>query len=286
MARLEAGVGPVSPFGRDKRSTESKAEKAEAAAKRAEELAERARQAAEEAKAAAQEAEDSVEEITEESEEEPEAVPAAAIEDEESEESEDDQAPVAVSLAKDEDEVVDDEVVVEDEPVVVKRRPLSRTLAGLGVVAGVLILVNLVLAGFMAWLFVSNAQADQIKDARKQATFAATQAAQDLSSYDYRTLDSDFRRAAGHTTGPFRTQFETESARVKSNAQQQQIVVEGTAIKTGIEEASEKKAVALVFLNQQTVKTSSAQRLPSQFTLRLSMTKVGERWLVEKLQVL
>lgn len=165
------------------------------------------------------------------------------------------------------------------------RRGLG-ALRGLGAVAGVLVLVNLVLAGALVWLFMSKGDTDSMKEARKQATYAATQAAQDLSSYDYRTLDSDFRRAASHTTGKFRTEFEAQTQRVKATAQQSQAVVEGTAIKTGIEETSEKQVIALVFLNQQTVKTASAERLPSQFTLRLTMKKVGDRWLVEKLQVL
>jgi Mce-associated membrane protein len=161
----------------------------------------------------------------------------------------------------------------------------SRKLVVLGLVA------VLGLAG-VGWLWMKKSELDATEAASKQAAYAATQAAQSISSYDYRTVESDMRKATDYTTGGFRKQFETQAERVRTLAPQQQAMVTGTAVKTAIEDISSTKGTVLVFLNQQTVKTTQTdkngqpQRLPSQFTLRMHMTKVGDRWLASQVEVL
>ena len=158
----------------------------------------------------------------------------------------------------------------------------SRRLVALSVVA-------VVAAAGVGWLWMKKSAIDATETAGKQAAYAATQAAQSISSYDYRTVDSDMRRATAYATGDFRKQFEAQAQRVRTLAPQQQAMVTGTAVKTAVEEISPDKGTVLVFLNQQTVKNSEKgepERLPSQFTLRMSMTKVGDRWLVSKVEVL
>lgn len=167
--------------------------------------------------------------------------------------------------------------------------PVLRT--GTAVVA-ILALVVAALGAATVRLWLERGDLNAVQAAVGEAGPAATQAAQDMSSYDYRTLDSDLRTATGHTTGKFRKEFEAQTARVKSIAPQQQAMVTGQVQKMGIEKASPDRVIALVFLNQQTVKATDvakgdrAQRLPSQFTLRMTMQKVDGRWLVADLDVL
>ncbi|MEW2355241.1 hypothetical protein [Spirillospora sp. NPDC029432] len=155
-----------------------------------------------------------------------------------------------------------------------------------------LALVAVLVAAGVGWLWTQKSNLDATQDATKQATYAATQAAQSISSYDYRTVDADMRRATGYATGQFRKEFEQQAERVRTLAPQEQAMVTGTAVKTAVEEMSPTKGTVLVFLNQQTVKSTQTdksgqpQRLPSQFTLRMSMTKVGDRWLASKVEVL
>ncbi|WP_119728421.1 hypothetical protein [Thermomonospora amylolytica] len=158
--------------------------------------------------------------------------------------------------------------------------------SGLGTSGVVLLTLAVLLGAAAGWLWAQDNRLANAEEARKQVMFAAAQAAQDLSSYDYRTVDSDLRRAAAHTTGKFRDEFARTTPQVKANAARQQVVTEGIALKTGVERVDGDEAVAIVFLNQETAKAATAQRLPSQFRLRLTMRKVDGRWLVEKLEVL
>lgn len=325
MTMLGRGGRATSEAGKPKKGSraEKKARKAEEAARRAEELAEQARKAAEEARAALREAEEAAEAEAAEAEAEEAAEAAGGDEAAEAEEKtadagtaedqaedqaeedgaaatkvlldketdeeddEDDQATVADRTKVDEtvEEAVDETVEeAAEEPAAAKRRVVVR--AGLGASGVVLLVLAVALGGALGFLVYKKGQLEAAEEARKEVAFAAAQAAQDLSSYDYRTVDSDLRRATGHTTGKFREEFAKQAEQVGETARKQQTVTEGVAIKTGVERVSGSTAVALVFLNQQTAKADTAERLPNQYTLRLTMRKVGDRWLVEKLQVM
>lgn len=321
MTMLGRGGRATSEAGKPKKGSraEKKARKAEEAARRAEELAEQARKAAEEARAALREAEEAAEAEAAEAEAEEAAEAAGGDEAAEAEEKtadagtaedqaeEDGAAATKVLLDKDGDEEddEDDQATVADrtkvdetteeaadetaeeaaeEPAAAKRRVVVR--AGLGASGVVLLVLAVALGGALGFLVYKKGQLEAAEEARKEVAFAAAQAAQDLSSYDYRTVDSDLRRATGHTTGKFREEFAKQAEQVGETARKQQTVTEGVAIKTGVERVSGSTAVALVFLNQQTAKADTAERLPNQYTLRLTMRKVGDRWLVEKLQVM
>lgn len=325
MTMLGRGGRATSEAGKPKKGSraEKKARKAEEAARRAEELAEQARKAAEEARAALREAEEAAEAEAAEAEAEEAAEAAGGDEAAEAEEKtadagtaedqaedqaeEDGAAATKVLLDKDGDEEDDEDVQATvadrtkvdetteeaadetaeeaaEEPAAAKRRVVVR--AGLGASGVVLLVLAVALGGALGFLVYKKGQLEAAEEARKEVAFAAAQAAQDLSSYDYRTVDSDLRRATGHTTGKFREEFAKQAEQVGETARKQQTVTEGVAIKTGVERVSGSTAVALVFLNQQTAKADTAERLPNQYTLRLTMRKVGDRWLVEKLQVM
>ncbi|MCP2343342.1 hypothetical protein [Actinomadura rupiterrae] len=150
-----------------------------------------------------------------------------------------------------------------------------------------LIAVNILLVGGLSWLLIAKSGQSGGSDKETKAVqFAATRAAEDISSYDYRTIDSDLKRAAGHTTGNFKTQFDQQISQVKTSAQQQQAVVEGQAVKTAVENVDGDKAIALVYLDQTTAKQASASRTPNQYTLRMVMKKVKGQWMVSDLQML
>jgi Mce-associated membrane protein len=124
----------------------------------------------------------------------------------------------------------------------------------------------------------------------QKAMYTAAQAAQDLSSYDYRTLESDIKTAAGQTTGKLRTDYQKQAQAIMATARQQQVVVNAQTVKSGVVSATPHEAVVLVFLNRTTSKAAGAeagqQRTPDQLRLLMTMNKVGDRWLVAKVDVM
>ncbi|HZB31203.1 MAG TPA: hypothetical protein VE465_13650 [Streptosporangiaceae bacterium] len=124
----------------------------------------------------------------------------------------------------------------------------------------------------------------------QKAMFAAATAAQDLSSYDYRTLESDIKTAAAQTTGQLRADYEKQAQAIIATARQQQVVVNAQTVKSGVVSASAGEVVVLVFLNRTTSKTAGSaagqERTPDQLRLLMTMKKAGDRWLVAKVDVM
>lgn len=125
----------------------------------------------------------------------------------------------------------------------------------------------------------------------QRAMYAASTAAQDLSSYDYRTLDSDIKTATAQTTGKLRADYAKQAQAIRATAIQQQVVVNAQTVKSGVESATPDRVVVLVFLNRTTSKaaaggTAAQARTPDQLRLLMTMDKVGGRWLVSKVDVL
>jgi hypothetical protein len=153
-----------------------------------------------------------------------------------------------------------------------------------------LALVALVLAVAVVSLRHRGTDLRATDSGAQKAMFAAATAAQDLSSYDYRTLESDIKTAAGQTTGQLRTDYEKQAQAIMAAARQQQVVVNAQTVKSGVVSASSGEVVILVFLNRTTSKTAGSaagqERTPDQLRLLMTMKKAGDRWLVAKVDVM
>ena len=228
-------------------------------------------------KAAEPEAVEEVEE-TEETEEVEEAGPAA----------EDDSEDVRAGDAGDsEDDAEDDGITFEDdEEDVDAAEPGDRTKAARQVLV-VLALAALVLSGAVFYLL------NQVNDARAadaagdDAVQAARAHAQDLLSYDYRSLDSDFQRGLAATTGGFHTQYQQTTSRlVRPQATQQKVIVQAAVMNAGLISTDGDGASVLLFVDRVTTKAGQKKPTFNQDRVRMSMTKVNGKWLVAKLDAL
>ncbi|MBC6461369.1 hypothetical protein [Actinomadura sp. HBU206391] len=153
-------------------------------------------------------------------------------------------------------------------------------------ILAVLVLVAAVLAAAVVSLNAKRNDLRNVDEASRQAVHAASQAARDLSSYDYRTLESDFKTATGQTTGKLRTEYAALAQQIRATAIQQQAISQTTVIKAGAESASARQVTVLVFANRSATTTASPNRLPEPLRMRMTMVKVEDRWLASDLQVL
>ena len=210
-------------------------------------------------------------------EETPEEDVAADESEEDADESEDDE---------DEDGDEDDDITFEDDDDVEAAEPADRIRAAKQVLV-VLALVALVLSGAVFYLLNQVNDARAADEAGDDAVYAAKAHAQDLLSYDYRSLDSDFQRGLAASTGGFHNQYkQTTSQLVRPQATQQKVIVQAAVMNAGLISAQDDNAVVLLFVDRVTTKAGQQKPTFNQDRVRMTLTKVNGKWLVSKLDAL
>lgn len=174
--------------------------------------------------------------------------------------------------------------------------PARRGLPRLTVV---LLLLCLIAAGFAAYFAADRGAAPATpavepasltSPAAAAATAAAKRAVVDVLSYSYRSIDADVRKAEAESTGLFLQQYRTTANRLLSEARQEKAIVQATVANTGVVSSTARDVVVLLFVDQATVRqprgpSSNTARI-DQSRVRVTMTKVGSRWLISQLAAL
>lgn len=166
---------------------------------------------------------------------------------------------------------------------------MSRSRRALLTAIAAALVVALAAADVVLW--IGGRHAGAVERARAQAVSAARQAARDILSYDYRSLQSDIAKAKSETTGLFAKQYAGSADTLLAQATQLRAIVQATpASPPAIVSATADEVVVLVFVDQASVKQPAGQRTPAtridQSRVRMTMTKVGGRWKVSQLAAL
>lgn len=156
-------------------------------------------------------------------------------------------------------------------------RARTATLASLGA-------LTVLLAGLAGVGLWQHREATATAAARADGLAAAEALVQELFTIDYRTLPADTARAEAATTGDFTGEYRALIDRsVAPNAPAQRLVTKATARDGSVVSATPDRVVALVFIGQVTTSTNlTAPRLDSS-GVRVTLDKVGGRWLIAKL---
>lgn len=159
-----------------------------------------------------------------------------------------------------------------------------RLFPALLTVIGLLAAVAVVVLG----LHDRTAQASE--SAQSEAVAAAREAAQDVLSYDYRSLDKDTARARAQTTGRFRAQYDDTAKQLLAQAKQVKAIVQASIGTAGVVSASGDEVVVLLFVDQASVKQLTGAKTPTtridQSRVRMTMSRVHGKWLVSALSAL
>lgn len=204
----------------------------------------------------------------------------------ETDESDDDADADDVDDGSEDADAADDEFDFEDDDDVEEAEPGDRMRMAKQVLV-VLALVALVLSGAVFYLLHRVNDARAADEAGDEAISAARAHAQDLLSYDYRSLDSDFQRGLAATTGGFHKQYQqTTSQLVRPQATKQKVIVQAAVMNAGLISAGDDNATVLLFVDRVTTKAGQKKPTFNQDRVRMSMTKVNGKWLVSKLDAL
>jgi Mce-associated membrane protein len=115
---------------------------------------------------------------------------------------------------------------------------------------------------------------------------AASQARVSLEqvlSYNYRTIDAQSTRAQTLLTGAFKGEFASAmDQEIKPLAVKNQTVVQAKVSDVGVMRSSETSVTVLAFVNQARIGADQKEPVVDQNRVIATMTKVGDRWLVSR----
>jgi Mce-associated membrane protein len=142
----------------------------------------------------------------------------------------------------------------------------------------------------LTWNLAGSHQRARARAAAEAEVLApAKAAAARILSYDYRHVRQDEAAAAGVLTGAFRGQYESVMRQqVVPQAPKQRAVVQAEVLAAGVSgvSADGRQAFVVVFANQTVSNSSTRQPRVDQVRVRLTLDRVGDRWLVSKVDAL
>jgi Mce-associated membrane protein len=157
---------------------------------------------------------------------------------------------------------------------------------GLAVIA----LVAAVVAGVLAVRLADadpNDPPDPLSKTRSDALAAARSHAQEILSYDHRTLDADFAKAEAALTGKFKRDYtRTTSTVVRPSAEQYKVVVKADVTAASVVRADDHRVVTLLFVDQTTTSTRLEGPKVDLNRVRMTLVEQDGKWLVSELDAL
>jgi Mce-associated membrane protein len=157
-----------------------------------------------------------------------------------------------------------------------KRRTSWSKVMAFGVLPG-LTMVLAMTAGFLKW-HESSARDDNL--ARIESVTTAREATVAMLSYQPDTVEKQLGAARDQLTGPFRDSYASLTNDVViPGAKQKQISAVASVPAVASVAANSNHAVALVFVDQ-TVTVGGGAPTDTASTVRVTMDKVGNRWLI------
>lgn len=134
----------------------------------------------------------------------------------------------------------------------------------------------------------ANDRLDSLRAQRadtKQVLVAAETLAVDISTYDYRNLDTNFDRVASQLMPKFAAEYKKTSGALRATITQYKAIATAKALDAGVVSVSASKAVVIVFLDQTVTNTQSKLPTVSRNRVEVKLARSGKRWTVSSLSL-
>jgi Mce-associated membrane protein len=156
--------------------------------------------------------------------------------------------------------------------------PVSRRRWIVPVVA---LVASLAVLGTVGGLSLQDSGADA--RAQRAAANQARTSIEQMLSYNYKTIDGQAAQIEGLLTGSFKKEFSTAMAReIKPLAVKNQTVVQARVSDVGVMSSSPTTVRVMAFVNQARVGTDQKEPVVDQNRVLATLSKVGDRWLVSR----
>lgn len=159
------------------------------------------------------------------------------------------------------------------------RRPPRRTVARVAV--AVIVLVCLMAGGFSMWnhyqLTADQAREDEYLNAAREGVIA-------LTTLDSGRAGDDVQRVLDHSTGAFRTDFQTRSQDFTKVVEQSKVATQGEITAAAVESMTDESAVVLVSAVSRVTNSAGAQQEPRVWRLSVTVTREGSELKMSKVE--
>ncbi len=119
----------------------------------------------------------------------------------------------------------------------------------------------------------------------RAAASQARSSIEQMLSYNYKTIDAQGAQIEGLLTGAFKGEFSAAMDKdIKPMAVKNQTVVQAKVSDIGVMSSSESTVKVLAFVNQARIGTDQKEPVVDQNRVIATMSKVGDRWLISKVE--
>jgi Mce-associated membrane protein len=140
-----------------------------------------------------------------------------------------------------------------------------------------------VLAVLAALLVVGLHDPGSRARAERAAASQARTSLEQVLSYNYKTIDAQSARTGALLTGAFKGEFASAMEHeITPMAVKNQTVVQAKVSDLGVMRSSDRSVTVLAFVNQARIGADQKEPVIDQNRVLVTMTRVGERWLVSR----
>lgn len=151
-------------------------------------------------------------------------------------------------------------------------------------VLGVWFVVIALLAAVAGVLWWQDRGYDETEAARAEATAVVKQHLGAILSYRTASVEKDLAAAQRHLTGRFEEDFGQLARTVVAPASKQDgVTTEAKVVASSVVSASSTDVVALVYVSHTTKSKTLSEPKVTPSRLRVTLTRVGDRWLISEL---
>lgn len=159
------------------------------------------------------------------------------------------------------------------------RRPSGRAVAR--AVVAVIVLVSLATGGYSIWnhqqIAAAEAREDEFLNAAREGVIA-------LTTLDSGKAADDVKRVLDHSTGAFRTDFQTRSEDFTKVVEQSKVATQGEITAAAVESMTDESAVVLVSAVSRVTNTAGAQQEPRVWRLSVTVTRENSELKMSKVE--
>lgn len=148
-------------------------------------------------------------------------------------------------------------------------------------VLAVVVAVLAVLAAVLGWLLWQQYRTDSL---RTEAVDTTRDYAQTIATFDYQKLDANRDKIAGMSTPEFAGKYNEMVDALGKLVTDGQGTATATVTDIGVESVDDSKAVVLAFVDQEAKNVIAPEGKSQKYRMVVSLTRDGDRWVVENLE--